>query len=94
MTSTDFKLIKLERALERAARLSSVHAEAVKVAEKVFKQTFGEEVPEESFKITGGNNKNEVGHLFNEMVNHDENMGGDSLHALVLKMKKLMESEE
>jgi hypothetical protein len=94
MAATDFKLVKLERALECAARLSSAHAEAVKAAEKVFEQTFGEDVPEESFKMTGGTNKNEVGHLFNEMVNHDENMGGDSLHALVLKMKKLMESGE
>lgn len=94
MAATDFKLVKLERALERAARLSSVHAEAVQTAEKVFEQTFGEEVPEESFGIGGGDNKSIVGSLFNNMVNHDENMGGDNLHTLVLKMKKLMESEE
>jgi len=94
MAATDFKLIKLERALERAATLSSAHAQAVQVAEKVFAQTFGEDVPEESFKMVGATSKDEVGYLFNEIVNYDENMGGDSLHALVLKMKKLMEGDE
>ena len=97
MTPTKFQLKKLERVLDRAKKLSWLHADAVNVAIRIFEETFNvEEVPEECFSISGGNAKNEVGSLFNDFVNHGENMAGDNAttEELVTRMVELMAMKE
>lgn len=96
MTPTKFQLKKLERALDRAAKLSNLHAEAVKVAEGVFEETFGVDVPEEFDHNTFPTSKGSVGSLFNDFTNHDENMAGDNVTTafLVERMAELMNMEE
>lgn len=94
MTPTKFQLKKLERALERAAKLSTIHAEAVRVVEDIFTETFGVNVPEESFSISGGIPTNEVGSLFNNFVNHGEDMAGNTTASIVARMAELMATVE
>jgi hypothetical protein len=84
----------LERAMYDAAILAGAHRESVKRAALLFEQFFNEEVPEESYSIIGGNSKNEVGSLFNNYVNYEENYAGKSSKALVNKICKLMDKPE
>jgi hypothetical protein len=84
----------LEVALARAANLSNRHADAVRAAGRAFETVFGVEVPEESYELSGGNSQNQVGSLFNNFVNHGENMSEtDTVSGLVQTMKKLMEEK-
>lgn len=86
------QLKNLEAVLNRAAMASIAHSDAVRAAEVAFVLAFGVDVPEESFSISGGDAKNEVGALFNSFVNYAENMSGpnNDVADLVQKMKKLM----
>lgn len=95
MTPTKFQLKKLERALDRAAKLANLHGEAVRVATQTFEETFDvAEVPEDAKFLQVTNSKEEVGSLFNEMVSHGENMAGNTTEALVARMAELMAMEE
>ena len=96
MTPTKFQLKRLERALDRAAKLSNLHAEAVKVAENVFAETFGVVVPEELGRGAFPTSKENVGSLFNDIANHGENMAGDNVTTafLVERMAELMNMDE
>lgn len=92
---TKKQLKKLERALEKAANLGAAHANAVRDAEHVFEEVFGEDVPEESYSIVSNSPAEEVGSLFNNFVNHSENMSGtDTVAGLVQKMADLMSKGE
>jgi len=88
---TKANLKKLEKAMVVAAELSFKHADAVQTAADAFEKAFGEDVPEECFTIVGGNSKEEVGSLFNNLVNHGENMSGkQTVEELVIEMVRLM----
>jgi hypothetical protein len=91
---TDQQKKVLERAMYDAAILAGAHKNAVRDAAMLFESFFGEEVPEESYSLTGGNSKNEVGSLFNNYVNWEENYAGKSSKALVNKICKLMDKIE
>lgn len=85
----------LEMALERAAALSIQHGDAVQDAVAAFEKAFKQEVPEECFSICGGDSKNMAGSLFNDFVNHGENLSGqEGVEGLVLEMQKLMKVKE
>jgi hypothetical protein len=90
--ATKENLKALEKALDRAADLSRRHAMAVQKASQAFEKAFGVEVPEECFKITGGDEANTVGSLFNNYANYGENMcGSEDTGDLVEQMNMLME---
>jgi len=87
---TKEKLNRLAKALNKAAVLEQKHTNAVQEAAKVFSEVFGEDLPEENLTMTGSDGKEEVGSLFNNFVNHGENMGGNTTKELVMKMNELM----
>jgi hypothetical protein len=89
--ATKENLKALKKDLDRAAELSRKHADAVQKASAAFEKAFGVEVPEESFKITGGDEANTVGSLFNNYANHGENMCSNDTGELVSMMNMLME---
>ena len=90
--ATNENLKALEKALDRAAILSRKHAMAVQKAAAAFEKAFGVEVPEECFKITGGDEANTVGSLFNNYANYGENMcGSEDTEDLVEQMNTLIE---
>jgi hypothetical protein len=84
---------KLESALYKAFVLGCKHTNAITESEKAFYELFGEDVPEENLHMMKSNNREEVGSLFNNFVNHGENMAGDSVKDLVEKMIELMENK-
>jgi hypothetical protein len=87
-------LKELEKALDRAAILSRKHASAVQKAAQAFEKAFNCEVPEECFKISGGDDLNLVASLFNNYANYGENMcGSEDTKELVEKMRTIMEKE-
>lgn len=93
MTSKE-NLKRLMKALNKAAILEQKHTDAVRNAELVFLEVFGEDIPEENFTMEGNTGKEEVGSLFNNFVNHGENMAGNTIKELVQKINELMENGE
>lgn len=82
------------KALNKAAILEQKHTDAVRNAELVFLEVFGEDIPEENLTMEGNTGKEEVGSLFNNFVNHGENMAGNTIKELVQKINELMENGE
>lgn len=72
MVATKAQLRKLEAALKRAGTLSLEHSDAVKKAQVLFAEVFGEDVPEEALGLRSATPREEVGHLFNEAACHGE----------------------
>jgi hypothetical protein len=93
MTSKE-NLKRLMKALNKAAILEQKHTDAVRNAELVFLEVFGEDIPEENLTMEGNTGKEEVGSLFNNFVNHGENMAGNTIKELVQKINELMENGE
>ena len=87
------KLKALEDTLARASSLAEEHGYAVREAEEAFMNAFGAVVPEEMGICSGAfaSSEEEVGGLFNNFVNHSENLSsGNTVKDLVSDMVKLM----